>query len=686
MGLGYALVTSTHYVLDFGLRMKRKFLFFNWRQRLVTLFLFGLIFSLAALASPTTAQSPDGLLGRIQEFFRQQLGRDYVLLRWTYELRSWPDASLGCPEPGKSYTAGEVSGYVWTLTIDDNKVYELRSTLDASVIVLCTPLDRTVSVNYRRYQSGGFLVDYPETWQIAPNTDGTVILFTPDGTDNCTKPGMKVSLRQGIGNADTMLNDALREAGLVQNMGLRTPVGAGTGQTILYQAACETAVRQYRTSAFPITVGGSGYLVEQWAPVVEFEGWAANYLQILESFQPIGGDNTSALPEGTPEDLLFGYPLAHVFVSDVYLGSFADSPGFALTIGSNQVRWGLKFSADGLYLAFIDRDADAAAKLKTSMGQIRPSVVANNLVQGMPPAWSPQGATVAYLTYPENENLREGALQLTVQTSAPNGDNGQVLGVLPFEHNCSAPENPYIVEQLYYDETGIEGNGLVFEWLPDGRFLYSPRCDGQGLAVWNPADQTAEVLGENLRRAALSADRTQVAALDANERVVIFNLTTGENAIVPLPETPDQLVWAFDGTRLLYTTRVAGEVVVVDNPELQRSAERLLTHFPYTSELNTVSIHELSIATGISRMIWQGQGYAIGRVLPAPNNGGLIFSLIPSDRNYIQRFIEGVDFTELRLYQPETQIYWLLPSGGDPRLMLISAQPVLAPVVPTPQS
>ncbi len=52
----------------------------------------------------------------------------------------WPDSSLGCPEPGKTYDAGPVEGFVIKLTCR-GRDYEYRTDSAGSRFMSCAPLE-----------------------------------------------------------------------------------------------------------------------------------------------------------------------------------------------------------------------------------------------------------------------------------------------------------------------------------------------------------------------------------------------------------------------------------------------------------------------------------------------------------------------------------------------------------------
>lgn len=659
------------------------------RAREASIFVFvGLILLAGVLApaAPTQAQSPiERVLAQVLEHLEQELGRDFTLVEYSYALRTWTDASLGCAEPGRSYAEGEVQGYIWQISISNDETYELRSTTDGSMVVLCTPVDRAVSINYRVYQTDRYLVDYPETWQTSSNEDASVAVFSANGTESCSQPGMKIRYLAGVGNNNAVLDNTIREAGLVQAVGVRTPVGLNdSGLTILYQGACDGTLLQYRVTAYPASTPGDGFLIQQWATPAEYETWSSIYLAIVNSFRLVGegGIAEGAPVEVEPERALAGYPLAHVFVQDVYVGTFSDLPGYGLSIGNKPERRSLRFSADGQYLAYIDEDTAGQERLSVAMGTGRPATVATGLVNLYPPTWAPQENVLAFLKVPESAE-EEGPL---VQSVTPGSQEAETLGTLPVPTDCSLPETPYITEQLYMAETGPDGNPVIFEWLPDNRFLFTMTCEGTGLAIWHPDNDEIETVGEDLHRVSVSVDRSKVAALDSEGALVVIDLASGEQQNPRASDEIDQLTWSWNGERLYYSVVRNSETMTLDDPAQESDVQRYLGVFPYVSELNELVLVELDLAGEVLSRLWVGRGYAIGRIVPTPNNNGLVFSLIPSDRNLLQVLAtDEVDYMSLRLFRPETRLQWLPPEGGEPQLIVVSSQPVFAPRIP-PQS
>lgn len=55
---------------------------------------------------------------------------------WQWRQNVYPDASLGCPVPGQTYSPEQIRAYSITITVDDVD-YNYRTTSDGSVLILC---------------------------------------------------------------------------------------------------------------------------------------------------------------------------------------------------------------------------------------------------------------------------------------------------------------------------------------------------------------------------------------------------------------------------------------------------------------------------------------------------------------------------------------------------------------------
>ena len=652
-------------------------------QKFISLVFFGLLLFVAIPVSQAQGGPRPETIAAVQDYFQTQYGSDYALLRYTWRAETWEDTSLGCPKMGFAYEAQTISGYVWQLTLSDNTTYELHSNEDASQVVFCSTLDRSGTTEFSVYQNLDFVMDIPQEWNVTENADLQLVTVSPNGEENCQDVGMQVQFLPVIGNAQTMLDTALQQAGFVQNIGVRVTIGDDPDTLALgFQAPCGNNLLQYRIGAFPNLYTGSGYLLIQWTPLESYSQWSLVYDRILQSFRLT--DTLESIPQATadtPPELAFGdYPFGHVFVQDVYIGSFNTLPGQAITVGSSRPRGGLKFSSDGRYLAYVDLDPfDGSYRLEVAGTNLRRTPIGNPLAPYFPPTWSLNEFSVAYLELGVDS-------QLNVQATNPlNPSTPQFLGTVPFDTTtCDLSTPSYLPEQLYWQETGPAGNAFMFEQLLDGQFLFTTHCDGLGLSIWNPVDNSIVNLGDDLYRAVLNPNRTHLAAFGADGNVYTISLTSAERTLVPFEVQGDQIGWSAEG-RFLYISSLQpiDTIYTLDDASNEEEVISTFGMFPYTTQNNNISIVEFDLGRGTSRTIWESTGYAIGRMITAPNNGGLIFSLVPSDEAWVVAYLQQQDTLRVRYARPETELHWVSPATGNARRLAISSYPVVAYSVPT---
>mgnify|MGYP005840256527 CR=1 FL=1 len=105
-----------------------------YRWLLFSLLLVALLPSRAA-----RAQTPPGLEAALADL-SARVGRTVTLAdlqNWSFEVKVFPDASLGCPEPGQMYAQVLTSGTQFILAYQGTS-YDYRVSADGRVVVLCT--------------------------------------------------------------------------------------------------------------------------------------------------------------------------------------------------------------------------------------------------------------------------------------------------------------------------------------------------------------------------------------------------------------------------------------------------------------------------------------------------------------------------------------------------------------------
>jgi hypothetical protein len=364
--------------------------------------------------------------------------------------------------------------------------------------------------------------------------------------------------------------------------------------------------------------------------------------------------------------------LVHVFVGDLYVGGLNNLPGLPITGDGSDAWSGLTTSSDGLQVAFL-QDGTQLATLSLTM-PTSPNILAEDVAFGLPPSWALDQAALAYLA--ETGAVDEsGAALLDLRQIFPDGRR-ETLGQVPFIANCSPPPS----NQL--DRLTAQERELTFAWLPDGRFLFSSACDGTGLSLYDPASATLQAVGESLRGAALAPRRDKVAAFNETGLflVTLADLTAER---LTTQAAPDALAWDVTGTQLYYSSLTPNEDLTLDDPSLEAQARAFLGEFPYTARLNAIRLFQIDVVKRVEAQLWEGLGFRVGRLGGLPDGSGVLFSLIPSDRNVLTLLINGGTRRQTLNALPETELYFLAVNLADPttaprpRLLAVTSRAVL---------
>ncbi len=659
-------------------------------------------------ATSTHAQDPlDPVRRKVQQWLLEELGKPYlILIRYTYVGARWESASLGCPVAGQEYAQGVYDGYRWTFLFDNFVRYEVHSDLSGDLVVLCSAINTAADVPLALYQAESFEILTPDSWLKFPSSDGTEVLFGPGTGVVCDQAGMRVTV---VGASASMTPDAwldryLEERGL--SGGERVPVG-GYGRSATFELPCEDNVRAGRVTFF--VQDGVAYRVEQWSPKAEFDGWDELFGKMLSSFQPSGEaavtvstpsatpaasaptaspaqPDTSAPtaqplpPTFTPAPTAVAaaevatepppLPLATLFVGDVFVGTLDAIPGRSITAVPQFERRYLHFGPDGRTLAYINTSTQQLRVIDAAEGRSAKRV-AGDVYAAFPPAWSPDGRLLAY-TVDTGDRDEDGAALLAIYRVAASGGAAELVGGFAYRDDCeSTSHDP--ADSVYYKEAGPAGRDNVLVWLPDGRFLFSTSCAG-GLSVLNPETQRILTLGDDLLDGAPSPDGTRFAARTP-EGLAILDFAEWQRANVPLETPPEQLAWSADSQAIYYSTLTLEDTFTLDEPTLAERAEAFFGVWPVESRVYALTLARLDVASGQSRVLWQGRGRGIGRIAPAPDGSGVAFSVIPSSLRLVEVFQNGGDAMAAREAWPDAALYWL-PSGGNVAILLgYAAQP-----------
>ena len=270
-----------------------------------------------------------------------------------------------------------------------------------------------------------------------------------------------------------------------------------------------------------------------------------------------------------------------------------------------------------------------------------------------------------------------GAPIYEIRAAQSGGGEARVLGSFPFAGTCP-PVVTDPADQPYYVETGPNGQDNLLVWLSNDQFLISTNCIS-GVGVLNAADGQILALGDDLHGGAISPDRTRLLT-HAPNGLVILDLATGQR--IELTETADalQVAWGANGQTIYYSTAEQISSITLDLPSDRARGQTVFGFWPVTTGNYTVSLVQMDLTSGQKALLWQGQGRGIGRIAPAPDTSGVLFSLVTSGERLVQAFQNGDAPHLLREVQPGPVIYWLPAGGSTARLLAYSGQPAFAPI------
>ncbi len=632
------------------------------------------------------AQSAEETRVIVENFLKDQLGREYVLLEYNFEAADWQDSALGCPQEGQTYPPEAIPGYAWNFLIDDGIRYRINSNLDGSRLVLCAQLSES-NITYSTFSNSLFTIQHPNLWTAQRNGESEVT-YAPRGQIACSLPGATVYVLTNPGTAEAVLNNYLATS-TVENR-INAPFGT-TGSQTVYTTPCENRIRKWQATA--LTDTNNAYLIVQWTSENLYPIWKPIFGAMLNSFvassgtavvQPanvtaptavvpltptVSSEVNPAVPTETPVVIevaevlpapptapvvdIFSLPFIHVFLGDIHIARLNNLPGIPLTQDERSPKSQIIPSPNGQEVAFIQNQTELYTFSLVETRGIE--LVSDQAAVDFPPAWSLDGTQVAYLR-------GEETLEIVV--------NENVLGSVAFTGDCQK-ETRYLVDRLAQQED----SGLTFAWLPGDKFLYTPNCNGRGLKLWNAGQETD--LGENLRRVKISPDLKKAAAIN-DTGIVLIDLTTLQTADIATTEPPAQLGWDITSTQIYYSALSAPTPTIFDDVSRQAELEPILGIFPYESRLNTVRLYQIDINNRAEILRWEGQnGFAIGRMEGLPDGNGMLFTFIPTDRLFLAAVVNGEESARVFQSMPQTQLFFLPNDSTTAQPLAYTAQPIL---------
>ncbi len=442
-----------------------------------------------------------------------------------------------------------------------------------------------------------------------------------------------------------------------------------SGRSTTYEAPCNGTTRGWRVTAFVQL--GRAFRILQWAPAAEFPQWDLRFENMLSQFTPGGATAPPAASDETAAPTLPALPLALYFTGDVFLGALNDLPGRGVTSVPTFDRRYLSFSPNGQYLSYLDV-TNAEVRTMDTLSGLSPRRVAQKVDTRFPPAWSADSARLAYVAAADDPD----STLLTIAAVPALGGEAERLANFPFAGECSSAQDDPAADVFTAEAAPGTGAG-VLAWLPDGRFLVSTRCAG-GLALLDPATGDLQKLDDEFLGGVLALDGARVAAWAA-DRLAVIDLASGARHDWPVDGAVQQVAWAADGTALYVGTGTLAETLTLDDAD-QADGVTGFGRWPVQVHVNDLALIRLDLVTGEQALLWRGQGYAIGRIAPAPDGSGVLFSVVPSSQGLAEAWRAGGDALTLRAASPQAALYWLPTGAPAATLLAYAGQPAFAPV------
>ena len=295
----------------------------------------------------------------------------------------------------------------------------------------------------------------------------------------------------------------------------------------------------------------------------------------------------------------------------------------------------LRWSPDGMSLAFVEASTPGLLYVARS-GQAA-QVLARGIFTGMPPFWLSNSQEIGYLVPVGVGDSGGSSAKFQIQAIAITGGSPRALGDFNYQPNCGGGGfDP--MQAVYYNETGLMGNGPTLYNTVSGGYVFSLSCTGIGLGF--STGSAVSWQRPDLGRAALSPDGRQLIAVrfdiskpQAPATVIDVekvDISTGQSTPVTTQAGVDQLGW-LDNSTLVYSTLTAATPLNISatlSPDMQAALGMIDATQPLTN--NTITLWKLPIGGGSSTQLYSGSGVGIGQISRAADGSQIVVSLIPS--------------------------------------------------------
>ena len=332
--------------------------------------------------------------------------------------------------------------------------------------------------------------------------------------------------------------------------------------------------------------------------------------------------------------------------------------GTPQTVAAVNNVWGMRWSADGQYLAYITTASDGNYALYVTSGGAPTQLAAD--VSYLPPSFD--GQAVIYGRDGESIQTTDQGPLLPIQLyrQAVDGESS-LIGEIGFGVGCGGGSY-FPMDGVYNTEAGFGGRALTLDYTDYG-VIYSLNCAGVGLGLLDLSTGETRILSETISRSLVRG--SQVIGVNEAGGIQVIDLASGSQRNVGTSQSPDQITT--DGQTLYYSVRILqGEPLPLSVEEAEALGRTMGLAADSVPQYQ-VAIYQLDLASGAESQIYSEHGWAIGRLFLA--DGALYFSLIPNGEGWVEALATGAidpfsaeSFQQSRL---SVQPTILRVSGGD---------------------
>lgn len=401
---------------------------------------------------------------------------------------------------------------------------------------------------------------------------------------------------------------------------------------------------------------------------------------------------TSAL--ALPAQAQISIPLAGVNNGRVMLWDLPGEPRAITTepvFGYDALVW----SPDGQWLAFTERTLDYQNNLMLyNLAEDKLTRAVENVADAFPVSFSMDSEQIYFVQINPESDPAMGPLQKldVFALDLTSGAEPEYVNSFNFGVGCGGG-SPFPADWLYWDDTGFGGFFLVLEITPYG-LVHSMTCGGTETALLNLETGEDVSLGK-VSRVKVSPDRSQIIGIEdlagtrENESVILVDLETREQQILPVSGSADQLAWGAPGSdEIFYSQRRNTDQRIGTEAERAKLGE--VFGSPLDVYQSEVMIFRFALASQTDEAIYSAPAYAIGRMAMSREGDALIFSQISNMERWVTAvgdetisLEDAYDFQKAQEYVPLVVFRLPLKESGPEELLTLNLTDVaLYPAVP----